>query len=90
SQIALIPVWMGICLVLGFPGTTDSGEIGKHVLSVLVNIVTIIISSLTVYIAVYGLSPSLSKILGSKRTAGGTNRKHENFRRESMSGAKIQ
>ncbi|HYJ92084.1 MAG TPA: DUF389 domain-containing protein, partial [Pyrinomonadaceae bacterium] len=46
SQIALIPVWMGICLVLGFPGTTDSGEIGKHVLSVLVNIVTIIISSL--------------------------------------------
>lgn len=50
AQIALIPVWFGICLVFGFPPTTGDNEITMRALSFFVNIITIIVSSLAVYV----------------------------------------
>jgi hypothetical protein len=91
SQIALIPAWMGVCMVLGFPATTGSSEISDHVLSVLINIVTIIVSSVTVYITVYGFSPSLAKVLNLQKTERNisVNRDQRNLRVDQLGGPKI-
>lgn len=62
AQIAIVPVWFGVCLVLGFPTTTGEGEIEKHALSFLITIVTIIAASLTVYVLSRAASRPLSEV----------------------------
>ncbi|MBA4122053.1 MAG: hypothetical protein H0X72_06285 [Acidobacteria bacterium] len=50
AQIAIIPVWFGICFVFGFPTTTGQDEITTRALGFGLNILTIIIASLATYI----------------------------------------
>jgi hypothetical protein len=50
AQIVIIPVWFGICFVFGFPATTGTGEIQTRALTFFINVLTVIISSLAVYI----------------------------------------
>lgn len=50
AQIAIIPVWFGICFVFGFPATTGQNEITTRALGFGLNILTIIIASLATYI----------------------------------------
>lgn len=62
AQIAIIPVWFGVCLVLGFPTTTSEGEITTRALSFLVTILTITLSSLAVYVLSRAASRSLNNL----------------------------
>ena len=50
AQIAIIPVWFGICFVFGFPTTTGQNEITTRALGFGLNVLTIIIASLATYI----------------------------------------
>lgn len=59
AQLAIIPVWFGVCLVLGFPATVETREIGMRALSFFVNFLTIIAASLAVYAATGAASRSL-------------------------------
>ncbi len=51
AQIAIIPVWFGICFVFGFPATTNQEEITTRALGFFLNILTIIIASLVTYVS---------------------------------------
>ncbi len=62
AQIAIVPVWFGVCLVLGLPATTGEGEITNHAVSFLITIVTIIAASLAVYIFSGAASRSLGNV----------------------------
>ena len=64
AQIAIVPVWFGVSLVLGFPTTTGEGEITTRALSFLATVVTIIVASLAVYV----LSRAASRSLGNVQT----------------------
>lgn len=50
AQIAIIPVWFGICFVFGFPTTTSQDEITTRALGFGLNVLTIIVASLATYI----------------------------------------
>lgn len=50
SQVAIIPVWFGVCLVFGFPAV-ESMPPGKRGLSLVLNIVAIALASLMTYAA---------------------------------------
>ena len=50
AQIAIIPVWFGICFVFGFPSTTSRDEITTRALGFGLNILTIIVASLATYV----------------------------------------
>ena len=50
AQIAIIPVWFGICFVFGFPSTTSQDEITNRAIGFGLNILTIIVASLVTYI----------------------------------------
>ncbi len=50
AQIAIIPVWFGICFVFGFPATTSSDEIMTRAAGFGLNILTIIVASLATYV----------------------------------------
>jgi len=50
AQIAIVPVWFGICFVFGFPATTGQDEVTTRALGFGLNILTIIVASLTTYI----------------------------------------
>jgi hypothetical protein len=49
SQIAVIPVWFGICFVFGFPTILNGQEIMMRALTFLINILVILIVSFGVY-----------------------------------------
>lgn len=49
SQIAIIPVWFGACWVLGFPVSADGDEAAVRGGNFLLNIVTIVVTSLIAY-----------------------------------------
>lgn len=51
AQIAIVPVWFGICFVLGFPNTTSQEEIRTRAIGFGVNVLTLIVSSLVTYLA---------------------------------------
>ncbi len=51
AQIAIIPVWFGSCFVFGFPSTDSQGEIAFRAFGFILNVVTIVVSSMIVYIA---------------------------------------
>ncbi|HVF51619.1 MAG TPA: DUF389 domain-containing protein [Pyrinomonadaceae bacterium] len=48
SQVAIIPAWLGVSLVFGFP-RTDTGSPVQRSLTFLINIVAIIVTSLITY-----------------------------------------
>ena len=75
SQVAIIPVWLGVCAIFGFPETTTRDEIVRHYLSLVINIATIVVTSLAVYIIAYGLRPSLVSIV----TRGGVDKAMKSF-----------
>ena len=50
AQIAIVPVWFGICFVFGFPSTDSQSEILSRAFGFALNVPTIIVSSLLVYI----------------------------------------
>jgi len=50
AQIAIIPVWFGICFVFGFPATTSQDEITARAAGFGLNIMTIIVASLATYV----------------------------------------
>jgi hypothetical protein len=50
AQIAIIPVWFGICFVFGFLSTTGQDEIINRALGFGLNALTIIVASLATYI----------------------------------------
>jgi hypothetical protein len=51
AQIAIIPAWLGSCLVLGFP-VADATRPSQRVLALLLNIIAIIIAALFTYAAI--------------------------------------
>lgn len=59
AQIAIIPAWLGLCLVLGFPAA-DATPPARRILGLLVNIVAIVIASLGTYAALRIKGSSLS------------------------------
>ncbi|MDQ3180991.1 MAG: hypothetical protein M3Q33_10775 [Acidobacteriota bacterium] len=60
AQIAIIPVWFGICFVFGFPTTTGKDEITTRALGFGLNILTIIVASLATYILLGATNRRLS------------------------------
>ncbi len=62
AQIAIIPVWFGICFVFGFPSTTGQNEITNRALGFGLNVLTIIFASLATYVLLGAASRSLSKL----------------------------
>lgn len=62
AQVAILPVWFGICLVFGFPTTVSESEIANRALSFIINVVTIIVVSLAVYILTGAASRFLSRL----------------------------
>jgi len=50
AQIAIIPVWFGICFVFGFPATTSQDEVTTRAIGFGLNILTIIVASLATYV----------------------------------------
>lgn len=62
AQIAIVPVWFGICAVFGFPTTTPESEIANRALSFPLNVLTIIASSLVVYVIYKAASRSLARV----------------------------
>lgn len=50
SQIAIIPVWLGICLIFGLPTGTDRNDVLTHILSLFINSAAIIIGAVTIHI----------------------------------------
>ena len=60
AQIAIIPVWFGICFVFGFPTTTGQDEIMTRALGFGLNVLTIIIVSLATYILLGATNRHLS------------------------------
>jgi hypothetical protein len=62
AQLAIVPVWFGICAVFGFPATASRSDITTRALTFFVNFLTIIISSLAVYILTNAASRSISRV----------------------------
>lgn len=59
AQIALVPVWFGICVVLGFPAAESRDQIISHAASFFLNTVTMIVVPFIVYTLSKAASPSL-------------------------------
>lgn len=66
AQIAIIPVWFGICIVFGFPSTTSKDEITNRALGFGLNVLTIIAASLATYVLLGAASRSLGKVRNEK------------------------
>lgn len=62
AQIAIIPVWFGICLVFGFPATTGREEITNRALGFGLGVLMIIVASLAAYVALGAASRSLAEV----------------------------
>jgi hypothetical protein len=62
AQIAILPVWFGVCFVLGFPATTSESELISYAISFPVTILTIIIASLATYVLFGAASRQLKNV----------------------------
>lgn len=51
AQIAIIPTWLGLCFVLGFPAA-EATRPGRRILGLLLNILAIVIAALGTYAAI--------------------------------------
>ena len=49
AQIALLPVWFGICTVLGFPPTDSQSEITSRAATFFINVLTIIVTTFIIF-----------------------------------------
>ena len=67
SQIAILPVWFGICFIFGFP-TLNSMPPTWRALSLLVNAANIVLASMVTY-AVLGMAP-LASLRRSTQASG--------------------
>ncbi len=63
AQIAIVPVWFGICFVFGFPNITNQDEIISRALGFGLNVLTLIVASLTTYVLLGTTSRSLVKAI---------------------------
>jgi hypothetical protein len=61
AQLAIIPVWFGICFVLGFPSTVGRNEITARAATFFINAVTVILASLAIYVLLGAASRSLAE-----------------------------
>jgi len=61
AQVAIVPVWFGICFVYGFPNTTGQEEITFRALGFGINILTLIVASLATYVLLGATSRPLVK-----------------------------
>jgi hypothetical protein len=61
SQLAIIPAWLGISIVFGFPPTESGVEIAERIISFFLNAGTIVVTALIVYILTCGINASLEK-----------------------------
>jgi len=61
SQVAIIPVWFGVCLVFGFPAL-ENLPLGKRGISLVLNIIAIALASLITYAAMRMKSSSLAAL----------------------------
>lgn len=68
AQVAIIPVWFGICFVFGFP-TFDSSSPRQRLISLALNIGTLITASAATYAGMRVKGASL-RVFDKKRTAG--------------------
>jgi len=68
AQVAIIPAWFGICFVFGFPAF-DSSSPRQRLISLALNIATLIIASAATYAALRVRRASL-RVFDKKRTAG--------------------
>jgi hypothetical protein len=62
SQIAILPVWLGVCAISGLPVTTGSDEIVIRVVGFFVNIFVVIGASLLTYKILGALHSTTRKI----------------------------
>ena len=62
AQIALVPVWFGICLIFGFPKAAGENEIRTRAISFFVNVLTLIVASLAVHIFARTASGALKRL----------------------------
>ena len=62
AQIAIIPAWIGLCLVLGFPDS-NATPASRRLVALLINIIAIVISSFITYalVGVKGSALNVSK-----------------------------
>jgi hypothetical protein len=68
AQVAIIPVWFGICFVFGFPAF-DSTLPSQRLFGLALNIGTLITASAATYAALRVKGASL-RVFNKKRTAG--------------------
>jgi len=68
AQVAIIPAWFGICLVFGFP-SFDSTSPSQRLLSLALNIATLIIASAATYAVLRVKGASLRVFDKGERTA---------------------
>jgi hypothetical protein len=59
AQIAIIPAWLGLCLVLGFPAA-DSTPPARRIIGLLLNILAIVIAAFGTYAAIRVKAASLN------------------------------
>jgi hypothetical protein len=62
AQIALIPVWFGVCAVLGVPATSAPADVMIKVGTLFLNIVVVTGSSLATYLLLNAVGPSRAKL----------------------------
>ena len=62
AQIALIPVWFGICAVFGFPATAGRNEIIQRAASFFLNTITMIGVTFIIYTLSKAAGASLKKL----------------------------
>lgn len=65
AQVAIIPAWFGICFIFGFPAF-DSSSASQRLLSLAVNIATIIVASAATYAAL-GVSGASLRVFETNR-----------------------
>lgn len=61
AQIAILPVWFGLCFVFGFPSTVDESDITTRIGGFFLNILTLIAASLATYVLLGAASRSPEK-----------------------------
>lgn len=62
AQIAIIPVWIGACLVLGTPVASSEGELKLRVVNFFINIALLVVSSTATYVVSGAIHPSLRQL----------------------------
>ena len=62
AQIAIIPVWLGICIVFGLPATVGTDQALTHIISFVINVVTITVAAAAVHILTGAATSSLNRL----------------------------